>query len=67
VSERHRFRIEAPDPTGNSCHVYMDGVELHGVVAVTTRVAVSEANRVTVEFIPESVDQEVVEDPEDAS
>jgi hypothetical protein len=53
MTNRNDFRIETPKH-GNA-RVWLNGVELHCIVSVDTAVGIDKANRVTIEFIADSI------------
>ena len=53
----HHFDVSAPDATGRRAGVWMDGEELKGVIAVKIDVNLDDSNRITITFIPGSLNR----------
>lgn len=54
----HDFKVEAPEAHSKRNSVWMDGIKLRGVVAVSTEAKNDDLNRITITFIAGSINSE---------
>jgi len=54
-----RFRMVVPEMTGAGAQIFLDGKKLEGVTKVVVETSADDVNRVSLSFIPESMEVEL--------